>query len=115
MRRNGGKPAERRFHGQRSSVTAYSASKAAAWSATQALRAELTPRGIRVVAVFPGPIDTTWPRTFRWAKRRQRCFDALMTALADGSEDVFPDEMARQTYAAFVSDHKGLERQFAAF
>ena len=36
----------------------YSASKAAAFSLTQALRAELKSKGISVHAVFPGPVDT---------------------------------------------------------
>src|SRR5262249_49136414 len=36
----------------------YSASKAAAYSMTQAVRAELASKGIRVHAVFPGAVDT---------------------------------------------------------
>ena len=38
----------------------YSASKAAALSLSQALRAELRPAGVRVINVFPGPIDDEW-------------------------------------------------------
>ena len=38
----------------------YSASKAAALSLSQALRAELQPAGVRVINVFPGPIDDEW-------------------------------------------------------
>src|SRR5262249_54899235 len=38
----------------------FSASKAAALSLAQALRAELQPHGIRVVNMFPGPLDDEW-------------------------------------------------------
>ena len=38
----------------------YSASKAAALSLSQALRAEMRPAGVRVINVFPGPIDDEW-------------------------------------------------------
>ena len=38
----------------------YSASKAAAFSLSQALRAELRPAGVRVINLFPGPIDDEW-------------------------------------------------------
>jgi short-subunit dehydrogenase len=46
----------------------YSASKAAASSLTQALRGELRGRRIRVVAVFPGPVDTDMIRSFDMPK-----------------------------------------------
>ena len=38
----------------------FSASKAAAHSLAQCLRAEMRPAGVRVVNVFPGPIDDEW-------------------------------------------------------
>src|SRR5207253_1955454 len=37
---------------------AYAISKAAAFSMTQALRALWSKRGVKVLAVFPGPVDT---------------------------------------------------------
>jgi NAD(P)-dependent dehydrogenase (short-subunit alcohol dehydrogenase family) len=39
-------------------LTTYSASKAAAWSFTNAARIELRRRGTQVVGVHPGPVDT---------------------------------------------------------
>ena len=36
----------------------YCATKAASFSLTQGLRNELTPYGVHVIAVFPGPVDT---------------------------------------------------------
>src|SRR4030095_4995487 len=41
----------------------YSASKAAALSLAQCLRAELAPAGVRVINVFPGPIDDEWSQS----------------------------------------------------
>ena len=41
----------------------FSASKAAAHSLAQCLRAEMRPAGIRVINVFPGPIDDEWNQT----------------------------------------------------
>ncbi|HYS12310.1 MAG TPA: SDR family NAD(P)-dependent oxidoreductase, partial [Burkholderiaceae bacterium] len=38
----------------------FSASKAAALSLSQCLRAEMRPAGLRVINVFPGPIDDEW-------------------------------------------------------
>ena len=38
----------------------FSASKAAAYSLAQCLRAEMRPAGVRVINVFPGPIDDEW-------------------------------------------------------
>ena len=38
----------------------FSASKAAALSLSQCLRAEMRPGGVRVINVFPGPIDDEW-------------------------------------------------------
>ena len=36
----------------------YGVSKAALWSATNAMRTELTPRGVQVIGVYVGLVDT---------------------------------------------------------
>src|SRR3569833_385960 len=41
-----------------SGLGVYNASKAAAWSATQSLRADLGKQGTKVFNVFPGAVDT---------------------------------------------------------
>ena len=51
----------------------YSASKAAAFSLSQALRAELRPAGMRVINLFPGPIDDEWDQS-RGGPRFRRFF-----------------------------------------
>jgi NAD(P)-dependent dehydrogenase (short-subunit alcohol dehydrogenase family) len=96
-------------------LAAYNASKAASWSLTQALRATLAGKGIAVHGVFPGPVDTemaseiTFPKTSAAEVAR-----AIVAGLAAGDEDIFPDPMSQQVYAAWKQDHKAIERQFAA-
>jgi NAD(P)-dependent dehydrogenase (short-subunit alcohol dehydrogenase family) len=96
-------------------VASYNASKAAGWSLTQSFRADLAKRGIRVHAVFPGLVDTAMARSFPGAK--VPAIDVARTTL-DGveanDEDIYPDPMSAQTYAAWRQDHKAVERQFAA-
>lgn len=91
----------------------YSASKAAAFSLTQAVRAELAPRGIHVCGVFPGPVDTDMAKDLALPKTG---VDEVVAAILDGieqrSEDILPDPMSKQVYQAWISDPKGLERQF---
>jgi NAD(P)-dependent dehydrogenase (short-subunit alcohol dehydrogenase family) len=96
-------------------VAAYNASKAAAWSMTQSLRASVAPKGIAVHAVFPGPVDTDMAAEFKFDKTSPA--DVAVTVLAEieaGQEDIFPDPMSNQVYAAWKQDHKAIEKQFAA-
>jgi NAD(P)-dependent dehydrogenase (short-subunit alcohol dehydrogenase family) len=96
-------------------VAAYNASKAAGWSLTQSFRADLAKRGIRVHGVFPGAVDTEMARSFQIPK--PPAIDVARTTLAGveaNEEDIYPDAMAQQVYAAWRADHKAVERQFAA-
>ena len=92
----------------------YNASKAAAWSATQALRADLGKRHIKVVGVFPGPIDTDMAKEIPMAKTPPLdVANEVIDGIAQGAEDVFPDPMSKQFYAGWKADHKAVEKQFA--
>jgi NAD(P)-dependent dehydrogenase (short-subunit alcohol dehydrogenase family) len=96
-------------------VAAYNASKAAGWSLTQSFRADLAKRGIRVHGVFPGLVDTEMARPFEMPKTP--AIDVARATLAGvdaNDEDIYPDPMSRQQYAAWREDHKAVERQFAA-
>ena len=96
-------------------VAAYNASKAAGWSLTQSVRADLAKRGIRVHAVFPGAVDTEMARSFEIPKAP--AIDVARATLAGievNEEDIYPDAMSQQVYAAWREDHKSVERQFAA-
>ncbi|QEM67269.1 SDR family oxidoreductase [Geobacter sp. FeAm09] len=98
-----------------SAVGGYSASKAALFSATQAMRGELKAKGISVHAIFPGPIDTDMSRDFDMPKTsaRETAENIIKGILAD-HEDIFPDPMSAQVGELWVKDPKGLERQFSA-
>lgn len=92
----------------------YSASKAALHSLTQGLRAALRDQGTQVFAVYPGPVDTDMAAKLPLAKTpAPEVARAILDGIAAGTEDIFPDPMARQLGEAFLSSPKALERQLA--
>lgn len=92
----------------------YSASKAALHSVTQGVRAELTPKGILVTGVYPGPIDTDMAAPVQLPKEPPSAVaDATLAALANGEEEVFPDAMAKEVAKDFKTDWKALEKSVA--
>jgi len=95
-------------------VGGYSASKAAAWSITQALRGELGPKGVRVHAVFPGPVETEMSKGIDLPKTPA---DEVARAILDGIEkdalDIAPDPMSAEALAVYLRDPALLARQFA--
>ena len=83
----------------------YSASKAASYSLTQALRAELGRQGTQVLSVHPGPIDTDMAADAglsEMAEPPSLVGDGIMDALKAGQFHLFPDSMARQVGAAYA-------------
>ena len=97
------------------SIGGYCASKAALFSATQAMRAELKAKHISVHGIFPGPIDTDMARGFEMQKATpESTADNIVKGLIAGQEDIFPDPMSAQVGEFWAKDPKGLERQFAA-
>ena len=94
----------------------YCASKAAAWSMTQALRGELGPRGIRVIGVFPGAVDTDMSADFPPPKLPPaEVARAVIDAITNGLEDVYPGDMAQGLLAGLRADAKAVERQLAGY
>jgi short-subunit dehydrogenase len=92
----------------------YNASKAAAWSLTQSLRANLASRKVEVYAVFPGAVDTDMLAGVEMPKASPaEVADAVMQGLLASTEDIFPDAMSSGLYAAWKADHKAVEKQFA--
>jgi short-subunit dehydrogenase len=95
-------------------IPTYSASKAAALSATRALRAELSPKGVRVIGVMPGFVDTDMARAVTESKMTtDEVVSETIDALSNGVEDIYPGTMAQNLVAAFFSDHKALEKQLS--
>jgi NAD(P)-dependent dehydrogenase (short-subunit alcohol dehydrogenase family) len=94
----------------------YSASKAAAYSITQALRPALKAKGIEMLAVLPGPIDTDMVKTLQMPKTSPAdTARGLLAGIARGDEEIFPDPMAEQMSALWNRSHKEYERAFASF
>jgi NAD(P)-dependent dehydrogenase (short-subunit alcohol dehydrogenase family) len=94
----------------------YCASKAAAWSMTQALRGELGPRGIRVIGIFPGAVDTDMSADFPPPKLPPGdVAKAVIDAITSGAEDVYPGDMAQGLLAGLRADAKAVERQLGGY
>ena len=93
----------------------YSASKAAALSLSQCLRAEMRPSGIRVINVFPGPIDDEWNQNLPPPKLAPGALaNAIVRALRDGIEDVYPGDVAQEWLERWRDNPKVLESELAA-
>ncbi len=93
----------------------FSASKAAAHSLAQCQRAELRGAGIRVVNVFPGPIDDDWNQNLPPPKLSPDALaGAVVKALRDGVEDVYPGDVAQEWLERWRDNPKVLERELAA-
>jgi len=93
----------------------YSASKAAVFSASQALRVELKPKNISVHTVFPGPIDTDMARDFDFEKTSaETAAENIIKGIEAGNEDIFPDSFSVNIGASWSKDPKSVERSFAA-
>ncbi|MBC7778811.1 MAG: SDR family oxidoreductase [Proteobacteria bacterium] len=77
-------------------LSAYSATKSAAWSYTNALRIELREKGIQVLGLHVGYMDTDMTRGFDLKKSNPDhvAADAL-AALESGEEEVMIDENTR--------------------
>ncbi|HLK41010.1 MAG TPA: SDR family oxidoreductase [Polyangiaceae bacterium] len=94
----------------------YSASKAAAYSITQALRPELKGKHIEILAALPGPIDTDMVKDLPMPKTSPAdVARGVLAGVERGEEDIFPDPMAIQMGALWNKSHKEYERAFASF
>jgi NAD(P)-dependent dehydrogenase (short-subunit alcohol dehydrogenase family) len=96
-------------------IGGYSASKAAAASITQALRAQLADKGISAHGVFPGAVDTDMIRAFQIPKTGARqVAAAILDGIEAGRNDIFPDPMAQSGDQAWRVDPAAFERQMAS-
>jgi len=92
----------------------YSASKAALYSLTQGVRAELNRQGTHVLGVYPGPIDTDMAKDFPMDKSSpEETAMGTLQAIEEGREDVFVDVVAIQFQKDFESSPFGIAKQFA--
>ncbi len=89
-----------------SDFATYSASKAAAYSITQALREVFFQQGTAVLSVHPGPIATdmaTDAGLGEIAEPASLVGEAIVVALKAGDFHVFPDSMAKMVGDAYQS------------
>lgn len=94
----------------------YSASKAAAHSLTQSVRAELAPHEVAVFGIYPGPIDTDQADALNFEKELPanaaiRLFDGLEQGLEDITTDAFADSFVKRLRA----DPKEVEKDIGDF
>src|SRR6201990_3404526 len=95
-------------------MAGYSASKAAAHSMTQALRAEIRGRGISVLGAYPGGIDTDMLAGVDAEKAAPEVVAArIVAALQDGESLVFPDDASAAAGSVYLGDPIGLEHMLA--
>lgn len=96
-------------------LSGYSASKAALQSLTQALRGSLAASGIKVVGVYPGPIDTDLARDLPFEKATPgHAAENIVRGLEAGEEWIFPDPVALEIGQLFATDGRQVEAALQA-
>ena len=98
-------------------LTTYSASKAAAWSFTNAARIELRHQGTHVVGVYAGPVDTDMVAEFDLEKIPPAAVaTSALDALEADEPEAFAEDYSRAVKAGLSEDQATLypeiERQF---
>lgn len=100
--------------GSMAPIAGYSASKAAEHSLTQALRIELGPRGIEVIGVYPGPVDTDMAKDLEMDKTpASSVAEAIVEGIEEGRAYIFPDPMAAEVGSTWEKEPLAVEKLFA--
>jgi NAD(P)-dependent dehydrogenase (short-subunit alcohol dehydrogenase family) len=94
----------------------YSISKAAAFSLSQSLRAQLAARGVSVHVALPGPVDTDMTRGLDIPKASpESVARAILDGVENGEDEIFPDPLSEALAEGWRDGAvKALERQLAA-
>ncbi|ESQ87443.1 short-chain dehydrogenase [Asticcacaulis sp. AC460] len=91
-------------------LAGYSASKAALQSLTQTLRANLKSSGVKVLGIYPGPIDTDMARDIPMDKASpEHAAAEIVRGVAEGETYIFPDPVAKQIGALWEKDGRTLD------
>lgn len=94
----------------------YSASKAAAHSLIMATRLELAEQNTHVVGVYPGPIETDMTVGMKMDMSSPNIVaQETIAALENGTQDVFPDETAKEFHKSVRDDPKAVEAQMLEY
>lgn len=102
--------------GSMPAMGSYCASKAATWSLTQSLRAELKAQGTLVIGVMPGATDTRLTKDYRGPKDPPSVVtDALIQGIKDDSHYVWAGGWAQQVRGLLGSGLWEFENQLATY
>jgi hypothetical protein len=75
----------------------------------------MRPAGVRVVNVFPGPIDDEWNQLVLPPKIAPTALaGAIVKALREGVEDLYPGDVAQEWLERWRDNPKALERESAS-
>jgi NAD(P)-dependent dehydrogenase (short-subunit alcohol dehydrogenase family)/uncharacterized OB-fold protein len=92
-----------------------SAVEAACLSASQCMRAELRPGGVKVLNAFFGPLETEWFQIVPPPKLAPAALaKAVVAALQDGNEDIFVGDIAQDIRDRLKTNPKALERELGS-
>ena len=94
-------------------IGSYAASKAAEYSMTQGIRAELAGQGTHVLGVLPGPVDTDM--TPGGDATPEDVAASIVEAIGNRVEDLYPDAMAQGLAEGLASDAKAVEMELASY
>ncbi len=96
-------------------IGSLAASKAALISLTQGIRGQLAQQRTTVIAVMPGAIDTDMARFVPPPKAAPAdVAQAIIEAIESGTEDVYPDDMAKYISHGLSANPKDVEKSMAA-
>ena len=95
-------------------MATYCASKAAAHSITQALRAELARSGVQVCGVYPAVVDTAMSQHIPGPKLAPTDLaQAIVQAIESGADTVYPG-VAEGAYRNYLADPQATEGRMAS-
>jgi short-subunit dehydrogenase len=98
-----------------SALAPYSASKSAAWSLTNGLRAELSAQKTQVLGLHMGFVDTDMTRDFEMPKTAPDVIASrALDALVQGRDEVLGDEITQQVKQGLSADQAIYLRGFGA-
>ncbi len=93
---------------------AYSASKSATHSVTQAARLLLSGQGTQVFGIYPGPVDTRMAEQVPFEKATPAAAaQAMVQDIEAGVEEIFPDPIAKEFGRLWSGEPKALEAHVA--
>ena len=89
-------------------LAAYSASKSAAWSLTNALRQELAAQKTQVLGLHMAYVDTDLTRGFDVPKTRtEQIVQRALDGLEAGAEELLADELTQRLKQAMTAQRPG--------